>query len=142
MHTAIFIGVLCDILDGRTDIVPYPEDDPEPAEWMEESVSNPKKLCRDQLRLLSKYTDGDLASLKLALCALVGFFWDCRNDARLTMLIDMYDDIVDNKIGPSLFASVTKATATTGDKFMSIAPGDADDKEAVQLAEELELPLK
>jgi hypothetical protein len=142
-RAAAFLGTLCEALDGRSDIFHYPDAEQEPAEWMDETMANPRNLCRDRLRLLRANTDGDVVSVKLALCELIGFFWDCRNDARLTMLIDMYDEIVDNKIGPSLFATVTQATAGKGgDKFLSVAPVQDEEQEAIAVAKELELPIK
>jgi len=140
-------GLLIGMLDGRTDQLSMPSDvgvarggggeadDQGSLEEMRLSIHPSTQVARD---------------LKVTICDILEFFWACRTDERVSRFFEKYEQLIDDDVGPALFASVTRGTekkkAASG--FTSVVPGDGSPVgkkgskvQPEQLEDELALPL-
>jgi len=46
--------------------------------------------------------------LQIAILDILALFWESRTSERVTRLLDKFEDVVQDKIGPSLFTAVTQ----------------------------------
>jgi len=142
-------SLLVGILDGRTDQISLPQEElPDRADVSGAPVDQD---ALDRVRLAQHPSTQVLRDLKVTICDLLAFFWAIRVDDRISKFFEKYEQLIDDDVGPALFASVTRGTEKkkAANEFTAVVPGDGSPgargkKGKVQPEEEedeLSLPL-
>ena len=117
-------GLLIGLLDGRTDQISLPPDELSGRADAGMAPVEPAVLAR--FRLSNHPATQVLRDLKVTICDLLAFFWAIRIDDRMTKFFEKYEQLIDDDVGPALFASVTRGTEKrkAANEFTAVVPGD------------------
>ena len=117
------LGLVIGMLDGRTDQIVPPDDVAfAGGGWGEQEAL-------EKLRLGLHPATQVLRDLKVTLCDLLTFFWAVRTDDRVTRFFEKYEQLIDDDVGPALFAAVTRGTEKRKHTslFTAVVPGNGGD---------------
>jgi hypothetical protein len=117
-------GLLIGLLDGRTDLISLPPD--KLSGKADAGMAPVEQEVLERFRLSDHPATQVLRDLKVTICDLLAFFWAIRIDHRITKFFEKYEQLIDDDVGPALFASVTRGTEKrkAANEFTAVVPGD------------------
>jgi hypothetical protein len=121
-------SLLIGMLDGRTDRICFVEGMEAPADaggGLAES-SRSEQAALERLRVGIHVATQTVRDLKVTICDLLLFFWRCRDDDRVSRFLEKLEQVIEDDVGPALFASVTRGTEKrkAAAEFTAVVPDD------------------